>query len=158
MRFVNTRRAHTLQSTCQPTITERSSPRTPNFNVAAISVAQLANSFPRKCPHAEWQNEDVNIEMWGRGGTTTTTPQCVSEMSGCSASCHLHAATCELISVTSPPDLVFPPFIYCVLCACVLVLWLCTRAWPLPWTMAPVSCSRPTRSQNKYITIHETIT
>ena len=68
MQFVNARRAHTLQSTCQPTLTERSPPRTPNFNVAASSVAQLANSFPRKCPPAPWQNEDVNIEIWGRGG------------------------------------------------------------------------------------------
>ena len=68
MQFVNAHRAHTLQSTCQPMLTERNPPRTPNFNVAAISVAQLANSFPRKYPPAEWQNEDVNIEIWGRGG------------------------------------------------------------------------------------------
>ena len=42
-------------------------------------------------------------QHWNLGarGTTTTTPQCISEMNGCSASCHLHVTTCEVVSVTS---------------------------------------------------------
>ena len=108
-----------------PVLTKRSSPAPPYFNVVANSLSNLRNNFRGNAPRPNDQKEQNNIEIGGVRGRGPTEVLNMVLLIYYLLSYHDVAATCEIISVTSPPEPFVSPFQNHLFLSLFLFFFLC---------------------------------